>query len=71
MEKASEKVEELKKSLHHLQKIIKLAKNEASCLAVKEDQTEELKSDSEDEKRIKRSVRKKCLQRNLESQEFV
>ena len=56
MEKTGEKVEELKKSLRHRQKIIKLAdKSEAGWLAVKEYQTEELASDSEEEKRIKKA----------------
>ncbi|PFX34791.1 hypothetical protein AWC38_SpisGene376 [Stylophora pistillata] len=57
VEKAGEKVEEQKKSLRHRQKIIKLAdKSEAGWLAVKEYQTEELASDSEDEKRIKKDA---------------
>ena len=56
VEKAGEKVEELRKNLRHRQKIIKLAdKSEAGWLAVKEYQTEELASDSEDEKRIKKA----------------
>ena len=56
VEKAGEKVEELRKGLRHRQKIIKLAdKSEAGWLAVKEYQTEELASDSEDEKRIKKA----------------
>ena len=56
VEKAGEKVEELRKSLRHRQKIIKLADNsEAGWLAVKEYQTEELASDSEDENRIKKT----------------
>ena len=46
IEKAGEKVEELKESLRHRQKIIKLAdKSEASWLAVKEYQIENLASD--------------------------
>jgi len=45
-----------RKSLRHHQKMIKLAdKSKASWLAVKEYQTEELASDSEDEKRIKKA----------------
>ena len=56
IDKAGEKVEELKESLRYRQKIIKLAdKSEAGWLAVKEYQTEELASDSEDEKRIKKA----------------
>ena len=44
------------KSLHHRQKIIKLAdKSEAGWLAVKEYRTEDLASDSDDEKRIKKA----------------
>ena len=49
-------MEELRKSLRHRQKIIKLAdKSEAGWLEVKEYQREELASDSEDEKRIKKA----------------
>ena len=49
-------MEELRKSLRHRQKIIKLAdKSEAGWLEVKEYQREELGSDSEDEKRIKKA----------------
>ena len=56
VEKAGEKVEELKKSLRHCQEIIKLAdKSEAGWLAVKEYQTEELASNTEDEKRIRKA----------------
>ncbi|XP_068719369.1 uncharacterized protein [Montipora capricornis] len=55
-EKAEEKVAELSKNLKRRQKIIKLAdKSEAGWLAVKEYQTEELASDSEDEKRIRKA----------------
>ena len=55
-EKAEEKVPELSKNLKRRQKIIKLAdKSEAGWLAVKEYQTEELASDSEDEKRIRKA----------------
>ena len=67
--KAGEKVEELRNSLRHRQKIIKLAdKSDAGWLAVKEYQTEVLASDSENE--IKKSARKsskeerKCLQKS-------
>ncbi|PFX12038.1 hypothetical protein AWC38_SpisGene24063, partial [Stylophora pistillata] len=64
VEKAGEKVEELKKSLRHRQKIIKLAdKSEAGWLAVKEHQTEELANDSEDEKRIKKSQERALKQK--------
>ena len=56
VEKAGEKVEELRNTLRHRQKNIKLAdKSEAGWLAVKEYQTEELASDSEDEKRVKKA----------------
>ena len=56
IKKAGEKMEELKESLRHRQKIIKLAdKCEVGWLAVKEYQTEGLASDSEDEKRIKKA----------------
>lgn len=65
IKKGGEKVEELKESLRHRQKIIKLAdKSEASWPAVKEHQTEELTSDSEVEKRIKR-VQEKALKQKL------
>ncbi|XP_068706348.1 uncharacterized protein [Montipora foliosa] len=64
VEKAGEKVEELKKSLRHRQRIIKLAdKSEAGWLAVKEYQTEELASDSEDEKRMKNAQEKSLKQK--------
>ena len=73
VEKAGEKVEELRKNLRHRQKIIKLAdKSEAGWLAVKEYQTEELASDSEDEKRIKKAQEralKKEKQNGLERAE--
>ena len=55
-EKAEEKFAELSKNLKRRQKIIKLAdKSEAGWLAVKEYQTEELASDSENEKRIRKA----------------
>ena len=55
-EKTEEKVAELRKNLKRRQKIIKLAdKSEAGWLAVKEYQTEELASDSENEKRIRKA----------------
>ena len=64
VEKAGEKVEELKESLRHLQKIIKLAdKSEAGWLAVKEYQTKELASDSEDEKRVKKAQERALKQK--------
>ena len=67
IEKAEEKVGELSRNLKRRQKIIKLDdKSEAGWLAVKEYQTEELASDSEDEKRIRkaqeRSLKKKKKQ---------
>ena len=53
--KAEEKLAELSKSLKRRQKIIKLAeKSEAGWLAVKEYQTEELASDSEDTNQIRK-----------------
>jgi len=59
VEEAGEKVEELRKSLRHRQKNIKLAdKSEAGRRAVnmvKEYQSKELGIDSEDEKRIKKA----------------
>ena len=56
VDKAAEKVEDLRKSLRHRQKIIKLAdKSEAGWLAVKEYEAEELASDSDDEKRIRKA----------------
>jgi hypothetical protein len=56
VDKAAEKVEGLRKSLRHRQKIIKLAdKSEAGWLAVKEYEAEELASDSDDEKRIRKA----------------
>ena len=63
-EKAEEKLAELTKSLKRRQKIIKLAdKSEAGWLAVKENHTEELASDSEVKKRIckaqERALKKK------------
>ncbi|XP_068691079.1 uncharacterized protein [Montipora foliosa] len=64
VEKAGEKVEELKKSLRHRQKIITLAdKSEAGWLAVKEYQTEELASDSKNEKRIKKAQERALKQK--------
>ena len=55
-EKAEEKLAELSKSLKRRQKIIKLPdKSEAGWLAVKEYQSEELASDSEDEKGIRKA----------------
>ena len=55
-EKAEEKLAELSKNLKHGHKVIKLAdKSEADWLAVKEYQTEELASDSEDAKRIRKA----------------
>ena len=49
VEKAIEKVEELRKNLRHHQKFIKLAdKSKAGWLTFKEYQTKELASDSED-----------------------
>ena len=58
-------MEELRKSLRHRQKIIKLADNsEAGWLAVKEYQTEELASDSVDKKRIKKAQERALKKRN-------
>ena len=55
-EKAEERLAELSKNLKHGHKIIKLAdKSKADWLAVKEYQTEELASDSEDKKRIRKA----------------
>ena len=64
VEKAGEKMEELKKCLRHRQKITKLAdKREVGWLPVKEYQTEELVSDSEDEKRIKKAQERALKQK--------
>ena len=55
-EKEEDKVAELSKNLKRRQKIINLAdKSEAGWLAAKEYQTEELASDSGDEKRIRKA----------------
>ena len=55
-EKAEENLAELSKNLKHGHKISKLAdKSEADWLAVNQYQTEELASDSEDEKRIRKA----------------
>ena len=52
----AEKVEVSRKRLRHCQKIIKLAdKSEAGWLAVKEYEAEELASDLDDEKRIRKA----------------
>ena len=67
VDKAAEKVEDLRKSLRHRQKIIKLAdKSEAGWLAVKEYEAEELASDSDDEKRI-RKAQKRALKKKKQN----
>ena len=64
VDKAAEKLEVLRKSLRHPQKIIKLAdKSKAGWLAVKQYEAEELASDSDDEKRI-RKVQERALKKN-------
>ena len=57
-------MEELKESLRHRPKIIKLAdESEAGWLAVKEHQIEKLASDSDDEKRIKKAQERAVKQK--------
>ena len=73
VDKAAEKVEVLRKSLRHRQKIIKLAdKSKAGWLAVKQYEAEGLASISDDEKRIRKAqerAMKKKKQNALEKSE--
>ena len=65
---ALEKLETAQRSIHNRQKKIKLAdKSEAGWLAVKEYEAEDLASNSEDEKRIKKALRKKSKQRQTKN----
>ena len=69
---ALEKLETAQRSIHNRQKKIKLAdKSEAGWLAVKEYEAEDLASNSEDEKRIKKAqvsaLRKKSKQRQTKT----